>query len=145
MAARAWIMQILSSSTQSFFFTGSLKISTQKSIGVFCGWICPNYLAKPCECQAWITTFLCILQIFNDICEKDMCDSGQCKTEIKFDQNQMFPVLTDSATFVSVGHQLSYRCKCRQGYAGQFLSLTQLRAYCQSCVFELNNKDEKVF
>ena len=56
--------------------------------------------------------------MFNDICEKDMCDSGQCKTEIKFNQDQMFPVLTDSESFVSVGHKLSYRCKCRQGYAG---------------------------
>ncbi len=66
-----------------------------------------------------LTSFAFPPQIFNDICEKDMCDSGQCKTEIKFNKDQMFPVLTDTESFVSVGHQLSYRCKCRQGYAGQ--------------------------
>ena len=60
-----------------------------------------------------------VLKVYSDICEKDMCEGGQCVGLIEFDQNSLVPVMMDGGSFVSAKHSYTYECECPNGYVGK--------------------------
>lgn len=59
-----------------------------------------------------------VLKVFTDICEKDMCEGGQCVGFVEFDKDSLVPVMLDGGSFVSAKHTHSYECECPNGYIG---------------------------
>lgn len=60
-----------------------------------------------------------VVKIFTDICEKDMCEGGQCIGFVEFDKDSLIPVMMDGGSFVSARHSYSYECECPNGNIGK--------------------------
>ena len=59
-----------------------------------------------------------VLKVFSDICEKDMCEGGQCIGFVEFDKESLVPVMMEGGSFVAAKHRYSYECECPNGYVG---------------------------
>lgn len=60
-----------------------------------------------------------IVKVFADICEKDMCEGGECVGFIEFDKNSLVPVMMDGGSFVAAKHKYTYECECPNGNIGR--------------------------
>ena len=59
-----------------------------------------------------------IVRAFNDICTKDLCGQGKCRTKIVFDKDSVYTILTENQSYVSAKHSLTYECVCKEGRGG---------------------------
>ena len=62
-----------------------------------------------------------VVQIFNDVCPKDACVEGVCKTVVLFQEDGLYPIITESESFVTTMHQMSYKCECRRPFIGKLI------------------------
>ena len=66
------------------------------------------------------STGLEIAKVFNDVCRKDSCNKGRCKTTITFKDD--YTIMTATQSYVTATHQFGYVCKCKPGFTGERLS-----------------------
>ena len=64
-----------------------------------------------------------LLKVVSDICPDDeddfeVCGEGTCVTEVEFVPGEELTIVTRDESYVSPKHRLTYRCKCKRGYAG---------------------------
>ncbi|XP_060561268.1 LOW QUALITY PROTEIN: protocadherin Fat 1-like [Ruditapes philippinarum] len=59
-----------------------------------------------------------ILKVFSDVCEKDMCEGGECLGFVEFDKDSLVPILMDGGSFVAAKHRYTYECECPNGNIG---------------------------
>ena len=63
-------------------------------------------------------TGLEIAKVFNDVCSKDKCNRGKCKTTIHFQDDQVYTIITATQSYVTARHEFGYVCKCKPGFTG---------------------------
>jgi len=63
-----------------------------------------------------------IVRVFNNVCNKESCLNDNdalvgvdCVTVVSLDGETPITIVTNSESFVSVKHQLTRKCVCRQG------------------------------
>ena len=59
-----------------------------------------------------------IVKIFNNVCSKDSCLEGECTTLFQFNGDQAFTIMSDSESYVSIPHVITYKCSCKPGVKG---------------------------
>ncbi|CAH1776950.1 unnamed protein product [Owenia fusiformis] len=61
-----------------------------------------------------------IKKIVNDVCPKDFCDNGDCKSVVEFHNDQdPYVIYSDTESYVSIRHSLKPNCECNDGYGGE--------------------------
>lgn len=59
-----------------------------------------------------------VLQVYNSICDSDMCEEGRCYSFLEFNKDILVPIMLDDQVFVAAEHQYLHECRCTDGYIG---------------------------
>ncbi|XP_064610099.1 protocadherin Fat 1-like isoform X2 [Liolophura sinensis] len=60
-----------------------------------------------------------VVKVFNDICERDFCDQGECFSYVEFNKESVVRVVLDDETYVTAQHKYARKCQCHEGYGGE--------------------------
>ena len=70
-----------------------------------------------------------LLKVVSDVCpdeddvdnDMEVCGEGVCITEVQFIEGEEITIVTEEESYVSPKHKLTYSCRCRRGYGGEYI------------------------